>query len=83
MNETYRYSRLLEGPHRELETTAKGIASTLGLPFTQLAFAMQARGDTARMRGYVAKASLLTGNPALGALFDSFGRQPVRPDSTR
>jgi transmembrane protein TMEM260 (protein O-mannosyltransferase) len=71
MNDTYRYARLLEGPHRELETTAKGIASTLGLPYTQLAFAMQARNDTARMRRYVERAALLSGNPALRSVFDS------------
>ena len=76
MNETYRYARLLDGPHRELETTAKGIAATLGLPYTQLAFAMQARGDTARMHRYIARAALLSGNPALRAVFDS---PPGRP----
>ena len=71
MDETYRYARLLEGPHRELETTAKGIASTMGLPYTQLAFAMEARGDTTRLRRYIERASLLTANPSLRALFDS------------
>ncbi len=71
MNETYRYARLLEGPHRELETTAKGIASTLGLPYTQLAFAMQTRGDTVRLRRYLERAALLSSNPALRAIFDS------------
>jgi hypothetical protein len=71
MNETYRYARLLEGPHRELETTAKGIASTLGLPYTQLAFAMQARGDSVRLRRYLERAALLSNNPALRTIFDS------------
>jgi transmembrane protein TMEM260 (protein O-mannosyltransferase) len=73
MNETYRYARLLEGPHRDLETTAKGIASTLGLPYTQLAFAMQARNDGARTRRYLDRASLLSANPALARIFDSLG----------
>jgi hypothetical protein len=59
MNETYRYARLLEGPHRPLETTARGIASTLGLPYTQLAFAMQVRGDPARMRSYLERVTPL------------------------
>ena len=71
MNETYRFARLLEGEHGELETTARGIANTLGLPYTQLAFALQARGDTARMNRYLDRAARLSGNPALRSAFDS------------
>jgi hypothetical protein len=75
VNETYRYARLLEGPHRELETTARGIASTLGLPYTQLAFATEVRGDSARLRRYVQRAALLTGNPALKSILDTVSRK--------
>ncbi len=74
LDETYRYARLLEAPARELETTSKGIASTLGLPFTQLAFAMRVRGDSARMAHYLERAARLSGNPALKLIFDSPGK---------
>jgi hypothetical protein len=74
MDETYRYAGLLV-PHRELETTAKGIASTLGLPYSQLAFAMERRGDSARMRRYVQRAAVLTGNPALTSILESVKKQ--------
>ncbi len=74
MDETYRYARLLDAPQRELETTAKGIASTLGLPYTQLAFAMQARGDSARMMHYIDRAARLSGNPALKAVLQGPGK---------
>jgi hypothetical protein len=70
MMETYRYARLLEGPRRELESTASGIASTLGLPFTQLAYAMEQRGDTARTVRYLERAALLSGNPAIAAALE-------------
>ena len=70
MMETYRYARLLEGPRRELESTASGIASTLGLPFTQLAYAMEQRGDTARTIQYLERAALLSGNPAIAAALE-------------
>jgi Protein O-mannosyl-transferase TMEM260-like len=71
VDETYRYARLLKGPRGELETTARGISSTLGLPNTQLAFALEARGDTAGARRYLERAAILTANPALRALLDT------------
>jgi hypothetical protein len=77
MMETYRYARLLEveGPRRELESTAGGIASTLGLPFTQLAFAMEQRGDTARAVQFLERAVKLSSNPALAAALEEI-KQP-------
>ena len=75
MMETYRYAGLLKGPKRELESTASGIASTLGLPFTQLAFAMEDRADTVRMMGYLEKAALLSTNPAVQAALDQVRRK--------
>ena len=74
LNEAYRYAGLLSSKPRELETTAKGIASTLGLPFTQVAFALQARGDTAKMKQYLTRAARLSSNPALRTLLDSPGK---------
>lgn len=70
MMETYRYADLLKGPKRELETTSSGISSTLGLPFTQLAFAMEDRADSARMLQYLQRAALLSTNPAVQAALD-------------
>ena len=70
MMETYRYARLLEGPRRELESTGSGIAGTMGLPFTQLAFAMEQRGDTARAVQFLERAVLLSSNPALAAALE-------------
>jgi hypothetical protein len=65
MDGTYRYAGLLERPRRELESAAAGIASTLGLPYAQLALAAHARGDTARMIRYLDRATQLTANPAI------------------
>jgi len=79
MNETYRYARLLERPHRELETTSSGIASSLGVPYTQLAYAMEQRGDTAKMIAYLERASLLSANPAIAAALQQLrARLPSR-----
>lgn len=62
--ETYRYADLLEdGPH-QLETTANGIAQTIAVPFTQLAFAAEARGEYDKMVKYLERSSRLSTNPA-------------------
>ena len=67
--------------------SSSGIASTLGLPFTQLAYAMEQRGDTARMVKYLERASLLSSNPALSAALKELKRrvpaQPNRDSSTQ
>ncbi len=76
MMETYRYAGLLKGPKRELETTSSGIASTLGLPFTQLAFAMQDQADSVRMVRYLERAALLSTNPAVQAALDKVKKIP-------
>ncbi|HEU5218271.1 MAG TPA: DUF2723 domain-containing protein [Gemmatimonadales bacterium] len=70
MTETYRYAGLLRSPKRTLESTSSGIASTLGLPFTQLAFAMEDRGDTVRMLSYLERAAHLSTNPAVQAALE-------------
>ena len=44
-NSVYRYAQLLERGAEGLETTALATASTLSLPFTQMAYAAQSRGD--------------------------------------
>jgi len=72
--ESYRYARLLDGPRRELESTSSGIASTLGLPFTQMAYAMEQRGDTAKTILFLERAALLSGNPAVAAALNELKR---------
>lgn len=81
MMETYRYAELLERPKRALENTASGIASTMGLPFTQLAFALEERGDTARMLAYLERAAKLSSNPAVSAALEQLRRQAGTRDT--
>jgi hypothetical protein len=79
VTETYRYAGLLKTGNRgQLENTAAGIASTLGLPSTQLALAAESRADTANMTRHLERAAILTQNPALRARVDS-----IRPVSGR
>ena len=69
--ETYRYAGLLNGEHSSLESTAASIASSLSLPFGQLAAAAEARGDTAEMIRNLERSLQLSPNPALRAAFDA------------
>jgi hypothetical protein len=70
MMETYRFADLLVRSRGQLESTASGIASTLGLPFTQLAYAMEDRGDTARVVQYLERGAKLSSNPAIQAALE-------------
>jgi hypothetical protein len=63
--ETYRYGRLLEGDVTTLESTSASIASTISLPFTQLAYAYSARGQEDKLARAVERASQLSPNPSL------------------
>jgi hypothetical protein len=63
--ETYRYGKLLEGDVTKLESTSASIASTLSLPFTQLAYAYSARGQQDKLLRALERAMQLTPNPAL------------------
>lgn len=81
IEETYRYAGLLDRPRGELESTAAGIASTLGLPYAQLALAAEARGDTARMVRYLDRAVRLTPNPAILSRIASL--RPLLPSTKR
>jgi hypothetical protein len=65
--ETYRYAGLLEGDVTELESTSASIASTLSLPYTQLAYAYSERGQYEKMERALDRAMRLTPNPALRA----------------
>jgi hypothetical protein len=63
--ETYRYGGLLKGDVTKLESTSASIASTLSLPFTQLAYAFSARGQQEKLVKAVERAIQLTPNPSL------------------
>jgi hypothetical protein len=63
--ETYRYGKLLVGDVTKLESTSASIASTLSLPFTQLAYAYSDRGQQEQMLRALERATQLTPNPAL------------------
>ncbi|HEX9754207.1 MAG TPA: DUF2723 domain-containing protein [Gemmatimonadales bacterium] len=67
---TYRYAGLLETGIEGAESTARSMASTLGVVFTQMAFAAQARGDLAATARYLEPAARLSGNPAIRAALD-------------
>jgi hypothetical protein len=68
---TYRYADLLAADHGDLESTARSTAATMGVVFTQMAYAMEARGDAVAMLRYLEPASRLSGNPALRAARDT------------
>jgi hypothetical protein len=63
--ETYRYGGLLHGDVTKLESTSASIASTLSLPFTQLAYAYSGRGQQEKMQRALDRAVQLSPNPAL------------------
>ncbi|MBK7714509.1 MAG: DUF2723 domain-containing protein [Gemmatimonadetes bacterium] len=63
--ETYRYARLLEGPRGRLEPTAAGVANNLSLPFAQLAYGYESRGDGAKAMENLTRAGKLSSNPNL------------------
>jgi transmembrane protein TMEM260 (protein O-mannosyltransferase) len=65
--EAYRYGGLLQGDVTKLESTSASIASTLSLPFTQLAYAYSARGQQEKMQRALDRAVQLSPNPALRA----------------
>ncbi|MDQ2669091.1 MAG: hypothetical protein M3Y31_00525, partial [Gemmatimonadota bacterium] len=71
--ETYRYAGLLEAGDEEvteLESTAAQFASTLALPYTQLAYAYRERGLFDRVARNLERAIALSPNPALRAALD-------------
>jgi hypothetical protein len=65
--ETYRYAGLLEGDVTKLESTSASIASTMSLPYTQLAYAYSERGQYDKMDRALDRAMRLSPNPALRA----------------
>lgn len=69
--ETYRYAELLDRGPVALEPTARSIASTLAVPFTQMASGAEVRGDLAAMIRWLEPAYRLSGNTRLAQAIDS------------
>jgi len=63
--QTYRYGDVLTRGAEGLETTARSTSGTLGVPFTQMAYAAEARGDAGGMIRYLEPAAKLSSNPAI------------------
>lgn len=74
-NGVYRYAELMERGAEGLETTAMATASTLSLPFTQMAYAAQARGDLEEAIRNLEKAAKLSINPAIRGGVEELRRQ--------
>jgi hypothetical protein len=62
--ETYRYAGLTSDRPKDLEPTAAGIANNLSLPFSQLAYYYEGKGDRAAAIRNLNRAGQLSGNPA-------------------
>ncbi|HEU4698089.1 MAG TPA: DUF2723 domain-containing protein [Gemmatimonadales bacterium] len=75
--ETYRYGELPGADLSRLETTDASFAATLSLPFTQLAYAYQTRGEPQQMARNLERATELSTNPALRAALDEMRRQAL------
>ena len=76
---TYRYDKLLEASEEEiaeLESTARGMAFNMGLPFTQLALAFQARGDQERTLANLERAAKLVADPQIKAALQQIRMEP-------
>jgi hypothetical protein len=76
---TYRYDQLVEASEEEitnLESTARGMAFNMGLPFTQLALAYQARGDQERTMANLERAARLVADPQIKAALQQMRLEP-------
>ncbi len=67
--ETYRFGELLDGGVERLEPFGQSLASTLGLPFAQLGFAAQSRGDLQEALRLLGLAARLSVNQAVRDAF--------------
>lgn len=78
----YRYADLLQRPSTALEPTARYAAGVLAVPFSQMATALEARGDSAGIRRYLEPAAALSGNPALREALEEAGPPDAPPGQT-
>ncbi len=83
LTKNYRFADLMARGATGLETTAAGIAQTLGMPFTQMAFHAEEKGDYAAVVRHLEKAAQLSANPGVkDALTEARRRLQTNPDST-
>lgn len=80
--DTYRYGRLGRTSVEALEPTAMGVANNLSLPFAQLAYAYESRGDRQQAVKNLSRAAELSTNPSLKRALMSMLIPPVG-DSAR
>ena len=76
---TYRYAGLLEASDEEieeLESTARGMAFNLGLPFAMLANAYEGRGDRTRVVANLERAAKLLADPQIRAALEQIRMEP-------
>jgi hypothetical protein len=73
----YRYRRILEMGAARLEPTSASIAASLALPYVQMVYAYQSRGDREQMERALARAEKLSPNPELRAALLQLLQEPV------
>jgi hypothetical protein len=81
--ETYRYAGLGGGNSTALEPTARGVAGNLALPFAQLAYAYQGKGDREAAMKNLDRANRLSPNPALKQALLNLLAQPGADSAQR
>jgi hypothetical protein len=79
---TYRYAGLVQANVAELEPTAMGVANNLSLPFAQLAYAYERRGQREEALRNLGRAGELSSNPAMKRALMTLLAPPVG-DSAR
>jgi tetratricopeptide (TPR) repeat protein len=78
---TYRYAGLLDQERTALDDTNRSFAATLGLPFTQMAYAYEVLGDYEQTVANLERAAALSPNPAVSAALQELRfRGPPRGD---
>jgi hypothetical protein len=73
----YRYADLIERGAAGLESTARFAAGTLSVPFTQMGYAAEMRGDFAAASRYLHHAVQLSDNPAIRAVLEEMRGRPT------
>ena len=72
--DTYRYGYLLKRPATGLESTANSFAASLSVPFTQLAFVADQRGDSVGVIKNLERAERLAPSPELRQAIQGYQR---------
>jgi hypothetical protein len=75
--ETYRYAGLATDQPKDLEPTAAGIANNLALPFSQLAYYYEGKGDRPAAVRNLKRAGQLTSNPGFRRALATLLNEPA------